>query len=208
MIINEKIPGWNNTEILRKLAEFSANVPENGAILELGGLFGRSTYALGHNKKNSVKLFTIDIWPTIYLDNHREIYFHDKRAGADETELITERLKNDPERLDGKDFHELWKLYTAGIDNLVGIKDYTTLDNKDFPMFDFIFHDAGHDFHNVYNDLVHWFPKLKDDGIIIIDDYESTNFPEVIKAVDIFVKNNNLQTEMVTHRNILLRRKI
>ena len=78
--------------------------------------------------------------------------------------------------------------------------------NLEFPMIDFIFHDAGHDYENVYNDLYHWFPKLKQEGIIIIDDYDP-QFPELIKAVDEFVAEQNLHTEMVTHRNILLRRK-
>jgi predicted O-methyltransferase YrrM len=208
MILNTKIPGWNSEPILRILATYAAGVQENGHILELGALFGRSTYALGHNKKPSVKLTTIDIWPTLLMDNHRVINYHDGECGAEEFAMITERIKYDPERLDGEDFYELWKEYNKGISNLQGIRARTDIYNKLFPMVDIIFHDAGHTYEDVYNDLVHWFPKLKQEGVIIIDDYEPIQFPGVIQAVDQFVKENNLNTEMVTGRNILLRRKL
>ena len=157
MKINNNIPGWNNEEILIKIAQYAAAVPENGFILELGALFGRSTYALGHNKKDSVKLFTIDIWPTLLLENHTIINFHDGNCGIDELAKVTSKFSGNPPKLDGYDFYELWKEFTEGIVNSEGFKGYTNVPNLEFPMIDFIFHDAGHDYENVYNDLYHWF---------------------------------------------------
>lgn len=209
MKINTKIPGWNGEGILKILAEYAASVPENGHILELGALFGRSTYAIGHNKKESVSLTSIDIWPTINFKNHTTVWFHDNKVGEEELSILQSKVKEDPEgskSIPGRDFYELWMEYTRGIPNLKGIRNRTSIKNDDFPMCDFIFHDAAHDYENVYADLVHWFPKLKDNCVMIIDDYEP-QFPGVIRAVDQYVQENGLITEMVTGRNILLKRK-
>lgn len=208
MKINTKIPGWNGEQILKVLAEYSSAVPENGHILELGALFGRSTYAIGHNKKESVSLTSIDIWPTIAFENHTEVWFHDNNTGAEELITLQRRIRVEPngkKYLPGASFYALWVEYTKGIPNLTGIHDNTSIENSHMPMYDFIFHDAAHDYEGVYADLVHWFPKLKQDSVMIIDDYES-QFPGVIQAVDQYVSENNLVTEMVTGRNILLRR--
>lgn len=202
---NIKIPGWNNIHILEVIGRFASEVPEDGHILELGALFGRSTYTLGHNKKESVKLTTIDIWPTLLMENHIVENYHDGTAGEEEFSLVKNRIKQNPERLEGEDFYELWQEYNKDIPNLHGIRAFTNLYNVPFPMVDIIFHDAGHSYEDVYNDLVHWFPKLKHNGVVIIDDYEG-QFPGVIQAVNQFIQENNLKAEMVTGRNILLRR--
>lgn len=203
--INLKIPGWNDQQILNIIAELSNNVPESGHILELGTLFGRTTYAIGHNKKQSVSLTSVDIFPEIHMSNHTVINFHDGAAGAEEMALLNSKIVPDPDRLTSDSFFELFKNYTDGIHNINTIRDFTTLDNSTFPMYDMIIHDASHDYPDVYNDLVHWFPKLKDDGIVVVDDYD-TQFPGVIESVDKFVTEHNLFTEMITGRNILLRR--
>lgn len=205
---NINIPGWNGNEILNVIGEYAAAVPENGNILELGALFGRSTYSLGHNKKDSVKLTSIDIWSDILMKNHVAVNYHDGHTGPDELKLMLSKIVPDPDRIPGESFYELWKEYTTGIVNNEGIRSDTGLPNTSFPDFDFIFHDAAHDFRGVYSDLVHWFPKLKHNGVLIIDDYERSHFSGLCDAVDKFVKECDLQTEMVTGRNILLKRKL
>lgn len=207
MKINLNIPGWNNIEILQVLGQYAAQVPDSGNILELGALFGRSTYVLGHNKKPSVKLNVIEIWPTIYLENHKQTNFHDDKCGEQEGKLLLSRIKSDPDRLESNDFYSLWKIYTQGIPNLYGHKTFTNIPSQDFPMMDLIFHDAGHSYEDVYNDLNHWFPRLKHDGVIIIDDYDRIGFPDLCRAVDQFIGEQNLSYELVTRRNILLKRK-
>ena len=206
--INQSIPGWNGIQILNQLARYAAAVPENGVIYELGALFGRSTYVLGHNKKPSVKMTSIDIWSTISMQNHTMVNFHDGTCGPDEIQRLQANTKLNPDRIEGEEYYGLWKHYTRDIPNLTGIRNFTSLNNESFPQADFIFHDAGHDYKNVYADLTHWFPKLKENGVMIIDDYEPVNFAELMSAVDQFVKENDLVTEMVTGRNILLKRKL
>jgi len=202
---NIKIPGWNGQHILDILGRYASEVEEGGTIIELGALFGRSTYTLGHNKKDSVELITIDLWPTILLENHLTVNYHDGECGEEELALVTSKIKDN--KLDGLDFYNLWKEYTKGIIKNIGIRSRTSLSNANFPDADFIFHDAAHNYKDVYADLVHWFPKLKKEGVLILDDYENVQFPELVKAVDQYVNENDLYTEMVTGRNILLRRK-
>lgn len=206
MKINTNIPGWNGKEILEIIATYASKVPENGNILELGALFGRSTYALGHNKHPSVKLTVIEIWPTILLDHHKVVNFHDDTCSQEEKLKILEKIKQNPERLESDDFYDLWRHWTQDIANMESIRGFTSMPNINFPMFDFIFHDAGHSYEDVYSDLNHWFSKLKPDGVIIIDDYERIHFPDLCRAVDQFITEKKLSFEMVTPRNILLKR--
>lgn len=205
--INMDIPGWNGLQILTEIAKTSSMVPEHGNILELGALFGRTTYAIGHNKQNNVNLYVIDCWPDILYANHTEVWFHDKLCGEIENKKIEFFVKKNPDRIDGQNFYDLWQHFTAGISNLFSYRNRTLMPNDDFPMFDLIIHDAGHTYDDVYNDLTHWLPKLKDDGCIIVDDYENVHFPDLVKAVDEFALKHDLNKVMVTGRNVKLTRK-
>jgi predicted O-methyltransferase YrrM len=205
MKINSRIPGWNSNDILVILGKHAASIPENGLIVELGALFGRSTYVLGHNKKASVKLISIDIWPNLDKKNHTVVNYHDNDCGKEELELVLSKF-NTNGILPGTEFYSLWKTFTADIVNIEGIRDFTNLDNTNYAPIDLIFHDASHEYEGVRDDLIHWFPKLKSDGIMIIDDYEP-QFPGVVRAVDEYIAEHDLEKEMVTHRNILIKRK-
>jgi hypothetical protein len=199
---NYNIPGWANESILTVLGTCASKVEEHGVIVELGGLFGRSTYTLGHNKKESVELITIDVWPTMTYHE-----FHDGKCGANELAMLTSKLHGDPLIISGDDFYALWAEFTKDIQNLKSIKaNVSTFPMDHFPMIDFLYHDAGHSYEDVYGDLKIWLHKIKPKGIIIVDDYDSVNFPGVIQAVNQIVSENKLVTEMVTERNILLHR--
>lgn len=204
--INHNIPGWNNPRILRVLSEYASKVPENGNILELGALFGRSTYALGHNKHPSVKLWVIDLWGTLYLKDFVDHYLHDEVCPHAEKLMIESKLKTNPDRLDSEDFFELWKHWTTGIPNLEARQGFTTMSHQDFPQMDLIIQDAGHSYRDVYDDLTHWLPKLKEGGTIIVDDYDKNGFQEVIDAVNQFSYANDMKLHMVTERNVALTR--
>lgn len=54
---------------------------------------------------------------------------------------------------------------------------------------DFVFIDAGHDYIDVFNDIKHWFPKVKEDGIIAGHDYNNDHYPGVRLAVNDFFNN-------------------
>jgi len=56
---------------------------------------------------------------------------------------------------------------------------------------DFIYIDASHDYENVKNDLIHWYPKVKIGGVIAGHDYYRE---EVKRAVDEFFKDKEFKT--------------
>lgn len=204
--INLNIPGWNGREILEIIGHYSSNVPVGGNILELGALFGRTTATIGYCKPTDVNLYTIDIWSGMSRETLNGIITHDNTIGELEKELITRLIDETTDKLLGNDVYLSWKVFTSSIDNLHGVRGFTNTSTDEFPNFDLIIHDAAHDYEHVYEDLTNWFPKLKTEGVIIIDDYD-IQFPGVIQAVDQFVVENDLLTEMVTSRNILLKRK-
>lgn len=204
--INSEIPGWCREPIHNILAEYASAVPEDGTIIELGAMFGRSTYALGHNKKPSVELITIDIWQTYILPDYPAIRFHDNLCSEEARLEVFEAIRKGPYRLEGDDMYRLWKKWTLNIPNLVSFRRLTDWPNKDMPLADLIFHDAGHEYLGVKADLVRWWPKLKRRGILIIDDYEP-QFPGLVKAVNEFVEQEGLKIEMLpTNRNVLIRK--
>lgn len=55
---------------------------------------------------------------------------------------------------------------------------------------DFIYIDASHDFHSVYEDLKAWYPAVKNHGILAGDDYDC---PNVSAAVHKFAKEQGLK---------------
>lgn len=208
--MNINIPGWNGKEILYKIGTYASQVPENGVIIELGALFGRSTYTIGHSKHPSVRLFTIDIFTKILFKNHEQVGFHDGRTSGLEKAIMEAEILEDPKRINGDSLFKLWKIYNHGIPNLFGQRgNASTIDPTTLPYADMIFHDAGHEYNDIYTDLSRWWPRVKQDGILIIDDYEprDPSFAGMVQGVDQFVAENDLEMETLTPRNVLLRRK-
>jgi hypothetical protein len=199
------IPGWNTQDILTILADLASSVPENGNILEIGALFGRTTCALGLSKKSSVKLTVFDEWSTLSSN----IFANGNLSGwtGSEAELayIRSLLDGNPPTMPGDNRYNAWKQYTAGIQNIEPFREKSPPIHKKFDYkFDLIFHDGSHDFSGVYRDLRYWFPQLKDHCPFIIDDY-TESFPGLKKAVDVYVSHNNLQTKQITNNCLLIK---
>ena len=76
------------------------------------------------------------------------------------------------------------------------------LDKISISDIDFVFLDGGHSYQTVTKDLSILLKNLKGKKkVILCDDYGSQSFiPEVKKAVDDFVKNNNLKIEFIEDR--------
>lgn len=199
-----EIPGWNREDILLELGRLSANLAPGKNILELGALFGRTTYALGHNKLPEVNLYVVDHWQDLLFSSHTQTWFHDNLCNEESKKILEQYYKTDPDRIEGMDFYKLWEHFTQGIPNLQSFRTSTDVSTDDFPMFDIIIHDAGHDYASVYQDLKHWLPKLVKDGIIVVDDYDVVHFPEVVKAVNDFAFENKFSMTMLTRRNVIL----
>ena len=77
----------------------------------------------------------------------------------------------------------------------------------DMKKIDYVFLDGGHDYNTVMNDLNHSLEVLDNNGSILCDDYNLTYAPGVKKAIDDFVKKNNLNCEILLQVSICFDRK-
>lgn len=202
--LNQSIPGWNQLDIQLYLAELVSKLPNNSNILEIGAFFGRTTYVLGHNKPKDAKLFVIDPWMTYYMDHFKNIRLYDTNIGKDEEILVNSYIKESPKRIEGDDFFLLWKHFVGEIENLIPIREYSPVKNREWPLFNFIYHDASHEEENIYEDLVFWFPLLINGGMLIMDDYHKKQFPGLCRSVNKYIDENNLRTSMIGSRNICI----
>ena len=67
----------------------------------------------------------------------------------------------------------------------------------DMSKIDFVFLDGGHEYNTVINDLDSCMDVLKFNGLILCDDYNLGSAPGVKKAIDEFVKKNNLNCKII-----------
>ena len=70
----------------------------------------------------------------------------------------------------------------------------------DMSQIDYVFLDGGHAYETVKNDLHYSKPVLDNDGIILCDDYNLGQAPGVKQAIDEFVRDNNLKSEIIFER--------
>ena len=62
----------------------------------------------------------------------------------------------------------------------------------------FVFLDGGHHYDTVKNDLENCTEVIKNNGVVLCDDYNlGAQAPEVKIAIDEFVKKNNLKCEIL-----------
>ena len=67
----------------------------------------------------------------------------------------------------------------------------------DISKVDYVFLDGGHEYSTVLNDLNYCLDVINNNGTILCDDYNLGSAPGVKKAIDEFVKNNNLNCEII-----------
>ena len=81
-----------------------------------------------------------------------------------------------------------------------------TLNQNNLTNVDFAFIDGGHSYKTTYNDLDTLYSAMKNKGkTIVCDDYIDTSYiTEVKKAVDNFVKENNLKKQIIKNKFVLI----
>ena len=67
----------------------------------------------------------------------------------------------------------------------------------DMRKIDFVFLDGGHEYNTVKNDLDNCIEVIEKGGTVICDDYNLGSAPGVKKAIDEFVKKNELNVEIL-----------
>lgn len=81
---NLDIPGWMAETELREIERLAAEIPANGLIVEIGCLYGRSTYAWAKSCDPSVKVLVIDP----FYEEHQRDKFDANIAGIENIEVI------------------------------------------------------------------------------------------------------------------------
>lgn len=168
------IPGLTNRKELAFLFNDVMDVIKNSKhcvrILEIGTWYGRSAYVLA-SAINIVTVITEDC-KLFCLDN----WSKDNVDAKFMRENFDEKVR--------KSFPELITILMEGSTN-----DY--VDNFRENYFDFIFIDGDHSYEAVINDLIKWYPKLRNGGHIIGHDFRRTQPDRVMKAVcEFFGKGN------------------
>ena len=76
----------------------------------------------------------------------------------------------------------------------------TLLKKIDMSKIDYVFLDGGHAYETVKNDLNYSKPVLDNKGTILCDDYNLSYAPGVKKAIDEFIKNNDVKSKILFDR--------
>lgn len=179
------IIGWFDFQDIYDLAV--KNGKDGDIFLEVGCFMGKSTSYMmqkidSSNKEISVKV--IDIFKP-ECTHHEDLI---KSSGDNLLDIFKDNVTSLVGHLPDILIGESQQLY------------------KKFPddFFSMIFIDAAHDYESVKADLNNFYPKLKSGGIFAGHDYgEST--AGVGKAVDEFVKENNLKLDVMTASWILIK---
>lgn len=167
-MIDLEIPGWLCFDDLKILETLANQVPENGRILEIGGLHGRSAYTLASSCKASVEVMVFDLWDS------REV-----------SSIIGKEQKKFFAKNDLSFFQK--NLADRNIKNVKPIKMASPPDKWDGEGFDLIFIDGDHSYLSVCGDIKFWAQHLKPGGLIFGDDY-TEEFPGVLKGAEAAVE--------------------
>ena len=189
-----KIKSWCNDIIDLWKNYIKNNVKENGIIVEIGVHGGGSllkTADLLINK--NIKLFGIDCWENI----------HKIGINGKPNNFWTESSLNKFLYLHKENYTNLNKIINhydyKFIELIKGFSTEKMIVNKfDDNSIDAIYIDGDHSYEGVINDLDLYYPKVKKNGLILLDDYK--NFKGVKKAVDEFCNKKNIKGKIVENK--------
>lgn len=175
------IQGWFDFRGL--YSQFAYEQHRDCKFVEVGSWLGASICYLATEFKNRNKfpqIYSVDTWE----GSNENIHF----------DLIS--------KIGGKEnlYHKfLNNLKSAGVDDIVTPIRMQSVDaSKLFEdeSLDVVFIDASHSYQDVYNDIFHWYPKVKKGGIISGHDYVPGHLVSevgVVKAVNEFFLGKNLE---------------
>ena len=146
--------------------------PDYAHFVEIGTWKGRSAAYMGVeiiNSGKNIKFDCVDTWGGSEEHIDPNSYFYHPQILEDKNWLFNEFTKNIlPVR------HIINPIRKPSLETVYQYKDRSL---------DFVFIDAAHDYFNVKNDILAWYPKIKKGGFIGGHDYAG-NFPGVNQAVE------------------------
>ena len=197
-LLPEDLKGWNGSnKIFGKL--ISEIKPKT--IIEVGTWKGLSAINMGRNVKElnlNTKIFCVDTWLGA-------IEFWGKLSNTPERNLL---LKNGYPQIYyqflSNVVHNKLEDYILPIPNTSenGFRYFKYLNIKS----EMIYIDASHEEDDVYKDLNNYYELLENNGIMFGDDYQSS-WPGVINSVNRFVKEKNIELEIVDNNFWIFKKK-
>ena len=158
--LNLSIPGQMSAEELQRLARLARTVPPNGCIVEIGSLFGLSSWTLAKNAHSTVTVYCIDPWV-------RQPWMLPIEESAGQTLSF-----------------ETFRTNTSGIRNIIPLRGYSPRDFAGWQrQIDLIFEDSVHTNPLLHQNLTFWTRFLRPGGIICGHDY-CDEFPDVKAEAD------------------------
>ena len=154
------IPGQVSLAQLRAIEAVASLVPEGGCVVEVGSLFGRSSWAWAKSVKQGATVHCIDPW-----DGNQGVRALERSHG------IRYGL-------------EQFRAYTADCPNIRALRAYSPdgVQGWDSPV-DLYYEDAVHTDPTLSANIDFWMSKLTANGIICGDDYRP-RFPDVRAAAE------------------------
>ena len=158
-----KIPGWfNYSETYDIIVD---QISDNGKIVEIGSFLGRSTHYLATSLYNAGK------------DNVKIYSVHTFEGSYEHTNI------NLP-----KDFRNVFEknldffIERGMVEVCQGRSDSSEILNKfEDESVDYIMVDGAHEYDAVVDDITNWWPKLKETGAMVGDDYLLNSVAEGVK---------------------------
>jgi beta-1,4-mannosyl-glycoprotein beta-1,4-N-acetylglucosaminyltransferase len=171
----EQCDGFMSSEELTFIATLAK---ENRVVAEIGVWHGRSSRAIADNLPDNAVLYCIDTWQGSKSEQETN---HASAKGMDGDAAYFEFLEN------------LADLIESGkvIPLRMSSKNAAAYFQKRKMKFDFCFVDAGHEEHEVREDIQNWLPLVKDGGTLCGHDYyyHDNIWVGVKKAVDELLPN-------------------
>jgi hypothetical protein len=158
--LNVSIPGQMKEEELKRLARLARTVPPNGCIVEVGSLFGLSSWTLAKNAHPSVTVYCIDPWV-------HEPWMRPIEESAGYTLSL-----------------ETFRTNVSDVPNIMPLRGYSPRDFAGWQrQIDLIFEDSVHTNPALHQNLTFWTPFVRPGGVICGHDY-CDEFPDVKAEVD------------------------
>ena len=153
--LNLSIPGQMSAVELGRLARLARGVPPNGCIVEVGSLFGLSSWTLAKNAPPSVTVYCIDPWV-------REPWMQPIEESAGQTLSF-----------------ETFRANVSDVSNIIPLRGYSPMDFIGWQrIIDLFFEDSVHANPVLHQNLSFWTPFVRPGGIICGHDY-CDEFPDV-----------------------------
>lgn len=184
----QNVLGWMTNQELSVLNKISKLIPDDGVIVEVGSMFGRSACVWASSKPLG-KIYCIDIFYEKYDVTHN---------------IPTEICLEHSFPLNGQSFNilEEFQKNTKNFPNINMIRGCSPFVKYDGPPIDLFFLDASHTNPNDWENIEYFLPLIKDGGIISGHDYIPDVFPDVVENVKRLEKMFNTEVTLYTNTSI------